>query len=220
MTMACEIVAGDPEEWKDIAEEVTYGGSRVEVGGGRLRGDGSIGAWAADFVRKWGVVARGVYGSIDLSAYSESRCREFGSRGVPDDLEAKAKLHPVTDVAQVRTWEEAKKALASGYGIAICSQQGFRMQRDANGVCAPSGSWAHCMALIGYAPINGKECGFIENSWGANAHTGPLGPGDPMPSGFYADASVIERMLKQNDSWAFAKFQGFPARDLPIDWKI
>lgn len=213
-TMACEIFAGELEEFRDIAEEVTYGGSRIEVGGGRIRGDGSVGAWAAKFVEQWGVVARAVYGSLDLSRYSESRCRDFGRNGVPSDLEDAARQHPVKTVTQVRNWEEAKRALASGYGIAICSDQGFEMRRDGRGIADPRGSWAHCMALDGYHVEAGREYGHIENSWGPDAHTGPVGWGDPPTSGFWAESGVIDRMLRQNDSWAFSAVQGFPARSL------
>ncbi len=216
-TMACEIAAGEPEEFRDLAQEVIYGGSRVEVGGGRLRGgDGSVGAWAAEFVRRWGVVARGRYGSHDLSAYSESLCRRYGDDGVPDDLEPEAKLHPCTDVAQVRTLDEAQIALAAGHGIAVCSQQGFAMRRDANGACEPSGSWAHCMAADGYAPIDGELHVHIDNSWGPDAHIGPVGPGEPSAAGFWCRGSVFARMLAQDDSWAFAGLAGWRTSVLPL----
>lgn len=217
-TMAAEIVQGDPEEFADIVEEVTYGGSRVEVGGGRISGDGSVGAWAADFVRKWGVVARGQYGEHDLRQYDEARCRRYGREGVPRELEELARKHPVQDCSLVKTWDEAKTALAQGYAIAICSDQGFDMRRNEDGIARPSGSWAHCMALIGYATIKGNEYGCINNSWGPNAHTGPLGPGDPPPSGFYAPADVVDRMIRQGDSWAFSRLVGFPAK--PLAWFV
>lgn len=219
-TLATQLATqgGDAGQFRDIAEEVTYGGSRVQVGGGRIRGDGSVGAWAAQFVNKWGIVAREKHGEYDLTTYSVSRCREFGSRGVPAPLQDVAKQRSVKDITLVKTWAEARKALASGYAIAVCSNRGFRMQRDANGICEPSGQWMHCMALIGYATINGREYGRIENSWGPNAHTGPLGPGDPPPSGFYADSKVISGMLGQGDSWAFSAVQGWPARKL--NWFI
>jgi hypothetical protein len=213
---------GDSDQFKHFVEEITYGGSRVEVGGGRIRGDGSLGAWAAEFVKagKWGLIARGVYenGKYDLTEYSESRCRQYGDRGVPDDLEDDAREHPVQAVVQVRSWIEAKKLLAQGYGIAICSDQGFSMRRDADGVAQPSGSWAHCMCLDGYVVLNsGKERGHIENSWGGNAHTGPVGPGDPSTAGFWADSGVIDRMLRQGDSWAFSGVKSFPAKK--INWR-
>lgn len=216
-TMLVEIMAGDPEEFKDLCQESIYGGSRVEVGGGQISGDGSVGSWAAEFVNKWGCLARGVYGSTDLTQYSESRCREWGRKGVPDDLEPEAKRHPVQTTSMVQNWEEAKRSLASGYGIAICSDQGFSMSRDSDGFAKPSGSWGHCMALLGYQ-TGQREGGFILNSWGDDAHTGPTGAGDPPRAGFWADAKVVDRMLRQEDSWAFSSVVGFPVRR--IHWYI
>jgi hypothetical protein len=211
-TMLAEIAMGDPEEFKDLAQEVIYGGSRVEVGGGRIGGDGSVGAWAATFVQKWGVVARGKYSNYDLTKYSESTCRQFGSRGVPDDLEPEAKKHPVKGITQVKSWDEAVKALASGYGVAICSDVGFSMQRDSEGFARRQGSWAHCMGLIGYK-LGSRPGGAICNSWGPSAHTGPTSDG-LTPAGFWADAKVVDAMLRQGDSWAFSSVVGFPARKL------
>ena len=218
-TTASEIVIGRKNfELKDIAEEVTYAGSRVEIGGGRISGDGSVGAWAAQFVQKWGVVARAKHGEYDLTTYDPNRCRSWGKTGVPDQLEQIAREHPVQTVTQVKTWAEAKRALANGYGIAVCSNQGFTMQRDSRGVARASGSWPHCMCFDGYHTEGGQEFVHVENSWGASAHTGPVGWGEPSTAGFWAEASVAARMLAQNDSWAFSAVKGFPARKL--DWFV
>jgi hypothetical protein len=218
-TLAAEIAAGRPFDWSRFAEEVTYAGSRVEVGQGRIRGDGSIGAWAARFVKDWGLVPRGRHGQYDLSAYDEGRCREWGRLGVPDELEAVARDFPVKDVARIKDWADAKKALASGYAVAICSNQGFARQRDANGVARPSGSWAHCMCLDGYhTDDRGREYGHLTNSWGDRYHIGPVGWGEPGPDGFWAEATVIDRMLRQGDSWTFSGVTGFPRKKL--DWLI
>lgn len=217
-TLMASIVNGANVDFKDIAEEVTYGGSRVQVGGGKIRGDGSVGAWGAQFVQKWGVISREKHGAFDLGAYSESRCRSWGQSGVPAGLLPVAKEHPVKDITLVKTWPEAKKALASGYGIAVCSDQGFVTQRDTNGVARASGSWAHCMCLDGYQIEGGKEYGHIENSWGPDAHTGPVGWGNPSTAGFWAESAVIDRMLRQGDSWAFSHVVGFPSRKL--DWFV
>lgn len=219
-TLAAEIVGrrGTSAEWTRYAEEATYGGSRVEIGGGRIRGDGSVGAWAAQFVTRWGVVPRKKYDTADLSAYSESRARDWGRGGVPAEFETVAREFPVESTVQVKSWDEAKTAIAQGYFIAVCSNQGFARQRDANGVARASGSWAHCMALDGYhTDDRGREYGHIVNSWGDRYHTGPVGWGDPGPDGFWAEASVIDRMLRQGDSWAFSGVHGFPAKD-PWDW--
>ena len=213
--LACvEIYNGEAEEFQAAAPEMIYAGSRFEVGHGRLgSGDGSIGAWAAEWLNKWGVIPRGKYDTIDLRKYKESQCRHFGYVGVPDSLEPKAKEHPVKSVAMVRTAGEACTALANGYPIAVCSNQGFDARRDNDGFAAPTQRWAHCMAIVGYQ--KGKRPGFyIVNSWGTSYHTGPTGAGDPSEAGFWADASVVENMLAQNDSWALSGLNGFPARDL------
>lgn len=217
-SMCAEIAVGEPESFLDLCTEVIYAGSRVEIGGGRLRGDGSVGAWAADWCRKYGILGRLEYktekATYDLRQYSEARCKSWGSTGVPNDLEPLAKVHPIRQTTQVKTWEEAKRMLASGYGIAVCSGQGFSMKRDEQGVARPSGSWAHCMCLCGYHIEGGKEFGRIDNSWGANAHTGPVGWGSPGPEGFWAEAAVINQMLGEKDSWAFSAVDGFPAKKL------
>jgi hypothetical protein len=210
-----QIAGGAREEYRDLSQEVIYGGSRVEIGGGRVRGDGSVGAWAAKFVREYGVVPRGIHGRHDLRAYDTGRCREFGRVGVPDELEAVARQYPVKAVANVRTWDECKAAIRNGYPIAVCSGQGFAMTRDTDGFCRPQGTWMHCMAIVGVRGGN-RPGAFLLNSWGGDAHRGPVGLGNPSPAGFWADAAVVDRMLKQGDSWAFSSFAGFPARKL--DW--
>lgn len=215
-TNCVEIVLGDQEEFKYLNRPVIYGGSRVEVGGGRLSGDGSLGVWAAKFVRDWGVLAQEKYGNFDLTLYSPAICRDYGKNGVPKELEELAKNHPITQITCVENWTQAKKALYQGYGISICSGQGFTMSRNADGVATPRGTWQHCMALTAFCTIKDKEYGLIENSWGS-AHTGPLGPGEPNGAGFWASASVIDNMLSKKDSWAHAGLKGFQMRK--IDWR-
>ncbi len=220
-TLAAEIVRrkGTAQEWSRFVEEATYGGSRVEIGGGRIRGDGSVGAWAAQFVTKFGVVPRKAYPTLDLTNYSETLCRQWGSSGVPAIFEAEARKFPVKSFTQVKVWEEAKAAMAQGYFIAICSNQGFSNKRDANGVAQASGSWGHCMACDGYHITEDKrEYGHIVNSWGTDWISGPTGFGNPGGDGFWAESAVIDRMLKQGDSWAFSGVTGFPRR--VIDWNV
>ncbi len=211
--LCVQIANGAGEDFHDLAQEVIYGGSRVEIGGGRIRGDGSVGAWAAKWVTRYGVVPRGLFGPRDLRTYSEARCREYGRTGVPDDLEPLARRHPVKAVSNVRSWDECRAAVRNGYPVAVCSDQGFTMARDRDGFARPSGSWAHCMAVVGVQ--GGRRPGaFVLNSWGPSAHTGPRGAGDPSPAGFWADAAVVDRMLQQGDSWAFGHAVGFPAQKL------
>lgn len=203
----------------EIVEEITYAGSRVEVGQGRIRGDGSVGAWAADWIRaknhKGGFLKRGVYldGKYDLAKYSETRCRAWGSSGVPDDLEPLVIERYVGEITQIKSAEECKKALAQGYGVAVCSSQGFSMKRDSRGVAPAQGTWQHCMCIDGYHVEGGQLFFHIENSWGPDSHTGPVGWGNPSTAGFWAVGTIVDRMIKSGgDTWAFSSIQGFPAR--------
>lgn len=220
--LCVQIASGRGGTYRDLAQEVIYAGSRVEVGKGQITGDGSTGAWVVEFVTKWGVVPRGRHlnGKYDLTKYDEARCRAWGRTGVPDDLEPVAKESPVKGYSLVTTFAEADKAIRQGYPVVVCSGQGFRMQRDADGFCAPSGVWYHCMTFVGAR--GGKRPGlFCLNSWGPNAHTGPRFPADAPAAGFWVDAKVGDRMLKQwKDSYALSDAAGFPERVVLPDWFV
>lgn len=207
-------------EFKPVAQEVIYGGSRVQVGGGRIRGDGSTGAWAAKWCHDYGSVARGKYGRYDLSNYSERTCRTFGSRGCPSELVPEAKLHPTRSISLVNTTDDARKALASGYPVTVASDVGFGNRgpyvRNAKGQLRESGEWPHQMCFIGYDNRSGFLC---MNSWGPDWVSGPTGPGNPPAGSFYVEESTAARMLGQGDSWAYADQVGFPARNAD-DWFI
>lgn len=215
---ASAIAAGASFEWRPVSVEVIYGGSRVDVGGGRISGDGSVGAWAKEYVSaRAGIAAMQKYASADLSEFSPARAREFGRRGVPPDIAAAAKEHPVKGCALVKSWADVKRAVQQGYPVAVCSDQGFTMERDATGRCRPQGVWPHCMALIAVR-TGANEGAFLLNSWGDSAHTGQVWPPDMPVAGFWADAVVIDRMVKQGDSFALSDVTGFPARKL--DWIV
>ncbi len=213
------IASGQPMTFKFLAEEATYAGSKVQVGGQHTRSDGSVGAWAAKFSQLYGVVSREKHGSYDLTTYSESLAKKWGYSGVPAELLTDAKTHPVKDVTQVTSLDEAKTALANGYGIAVCSGQGFSMVRDSRGVCRPQGSWAHCMCCDGYhRESDGSEFFHIENSWGADKFKGPVGWGNPSTAGFWCDARTFGRMVAAGDTWTFSSVAGWPKQQ--IDWPV
>lgn len=231
--MLIQIVKTGAEEWPDaeICREAIYGGSRVQVGKGRLgRGDGSTGSWAAEWAVNGGNLVYKKYPTIDLSGgYQVPRCREWGYRGVPADLVPIAKEHPVGSVALVKTPAEAWAAIGNGYPIPVCSNVGFQSPlRD--GFCARAGSWAHCMELRGRFthPTKGR-CFVVQNSWGNYLHAKP---GDrnsqidvagrglvQLPDGCFGitekDAAAI---LAQGDSFAISSLRGFPAQK--IDWFV
>ncbi len=224
-TLASEIAlrGGAKEEFTFFSEEVTYAGSRYEAIGNRppsFRGDGSNGSWAAKFVTEWGMVPKAVYGDLDLRQYSASRARSWNNTGVPDFLEPTARKFPVKSAARITNTRDAQAALASGYGIQMASSLGAARQRDQNGIVRESGRWAHSMHVDGYHQDGATRLYFhVENSWGTNYHTGPVGWGNPTPAGFWISSESIDRALRQGDSYAFSGATGFPARKLP-DWFV
>lgn len=203
--------------WKATSAEVVYGGSRIEIGKGQLGSqDGSVGAWAADWVVKYGIVPMEKYDSTDLTVFSPTRARTFGKSGVPADIESVAKEHPVKTAALVKTWADVNRAIQQGYPVAVCSMQGFTMTRDRDGFARAQGQWPHCMAIVGVRG-GARPGAFILNSWGNNVHTGPVWPADAPVAGFWADAATVGKMVAEQDSYALSDATGFPSRDL-VDW--
>lgn len=215
---------------EDVATEPVYGLSRVEVGGGRIRGDGSVGAWAAKAVMMWGLLLRKVYlNKYDLTKYSVTISRDWGRNGVPDELEPIAKQFPVKTVTLCLTVDEAWKGLGNGYLLPICSNVGFQGSRYDDGFCDPRGNWNHCMLVRGRTLAKRKgrtvKAFAVQNSWGDYIdgeawYTDGDGNRVELPEGcFLIEENVLARILAQNDSFLMSDVHGFPRRD-PMDWLV
>jgi hypothetical protein len=200
-----------PEKLEQTATEAVYGMARVDIGGGQIRGDGAIGAWAAKAVSTIGTVNRDVVGP-----YSGKRAKQWGAQGVPADVKAKAGDHKVKTTALVSTYEELEDALANGYPVPVCSNQGFTLTRDEQGFCRPRGVWGHCMLIVGVRGDD-RPGACIFQSWGPDMPSGPLALDQPSNS-FWADRKVVEDMLAMQDSWAISSFDGYPDQTLPAHW--
>jgi hypothetical protein len=200
------------EALQQTATEAVYGLARVDVGGGQMgREDGAVGAWAAQAVSTIGTVSRDVVGP-----YDGNRAKDWGTRGVPAEIKAKAGDHKVKTATLVSTYEELEDALANGYPVPVCSNQGFTMTRDADGFCRPKGVWGHCMLIVGVR--SGDRPGAcIFQSWGPDTPSGPLALDQP-PNSFWADRDVVAGMLAMQDSWALSSFDGYPGQGLPSQW--
>ncbi len=201
------------EEFQQTCTEAVYGMARVDIGGQRgSREDGAVGAWAAKAISTEGTVSRNVTGP-----YDGNRAKKWGADGVPDNIKSQAVAHKVKTVSLVQTYAELEDALANGYPVTVCSNQGFTMTRGANGFCRPSGHWGHCMLLVGVrADDNPGAC--IFQSWGFDVPDGPLTLDQP-PNSFWAPVSTVSAMLALGDSWALSSFDGYPGQDLPSHWK-
>lgn len=228
---AVEFVQGNTSEWKLPATEAIYGGARVEGSGHPGDGlkpyggysDGSYGGVAAKWVHtNGGILYREKYDRFDLSKYSPKVAKEWGAfgcggRGDAGAADAIAKKHPCKRVALVTTFEEAAAAIRSGYPVPVCSNQGFRSVRDADGFAAASGSWAHCMCFIA---VRFDKPGLLcLNSWGPDWVKGPKFPEDQPDGSFWVSVNTVNRMLAGKDSFAVSAVDGFPFRPLDnADW--
>jgi hypothetical protein len=222
-TAAAQVaLAKQRQELPDFVQELIYGGSRINADPRNpiRNGDGSTGERAAKWLESvGGYLQRGQYGSRDFTSYSVELCRQIGNSGVSADLVIECKKHSAK-CTLVDSAEKAKSALSQGYAIAVCSDQGFASTRDAQGFAKAQGQWMHCMSIVGFRK---DRAGFlIKNSWGARWINGPKGTFEDIPDGsFWAEASVVDRMLRQKDSYAVANAEGFKRRKIrPDDWVV
>ncbi len=198
------------EKFTPTSHEAVYGMARVDIGGGRLWGDGAVGAWAAKAVTTIGTIPQELVGP-----YDDAKCKLWGNKGVPTEIKSHAGDHKVGAATMVTTADMLDDLLANGYPVPVCSNQGFTMTRDSNGFCAPRGSWAHCMLICGVRTDIPGYC--IMQSWGMNVPDGPLALDQP-PNSFWAPRRTVESMLRQQDTFALSSFKGYPGQPLPSNW--
>lgn len=212
------LMKGDLEEFEGLASsEFLYAGSRVTIGKGFYRDDGSNGGWLVEFMQKYGILLQKKYDDIDLTKYDPNRAREWGAPrvGPPQKLFKYSKEHCIQTYSQVTTAEEARDAIFNGFPVLVCSNQGFSDRRDSEGFARPQGTWPHAL-LVTAMDFEYKRPGFlIQNSWG-EWNSGPTRHEQPVGS-FWCDADVFEKhMLRANDSWVISNYKGYPLR--PLDW--
>ncbi|QDU61253.1 hypothetical protein Pan216_21070 [Planctomycetes bacterium Pan216] len=218
------------EEFRSAFQPYIYGTSRVQIGGGRLgRSDGSLGVWAADAVRKYGVLAAD---APNVPPYSGDIAKEWGHKGPPSQFIEIAKEHIVGATARVHSYEEIRDAITNGYPVTIASNQGFQMRAkviDGRLWGIPSGSWAHQMCFVAVDDTvdcprsagGGHGAAYCLNSWGEDAHA-PVSEyastDDAPPGGFWVAAPIAGKMAQRGEAFAFSAFNGFPAQS--VDFSI
>lgn len=203
-----------------ICFETIYGGSRVQIGRGQLGGgDGSCGAWAAQFMHDFGILKRGTYGSINLESPREDLAVQWGQPryGVPQSLLAESASHKLVSCMQCHTVEDVRDALAARYGVARCADRATDGVRDKDGIRRPRASGGHCQEICGvYVDKNGNLMFVEQQSWG---NAGPKGGGTfklqdgreiaPREGSCAICPDDVEYYLRNGEVWAFA-----PPREL------
>ena len=218
-----------PWEWPGVfATEPIYGGSRVEARGKKTAGysDGSYGGAAAKWLTKWGALNRIDYSIAtgnaehNLQTYSGDRSKSWGhwgngGRRDKNKLDEVARRRPVVNAYRVTSFDQLAAAIQNGYPVPICSGQGLG-RRNADGFAPPRGKWSHCMTATGL-----RFDKPITNSWGNSWGTAAPLPGvewnEVKKCSAWVDAKTVDKMLKQNDSFALTGVDGLKRRE--INWR-
>ena len=212
VSRAVEIdVHNEREAW------IARGATEAIYGARGHGGQGMSCSRAAEFVSKnGGILLRKNYkGVADFTKYNGNLGAGWGGRGLPDPVIDAANDHQIKTVSLVRTIEEARDALANGYGLSVCSNYGFSNKRDKKGIANVSGNWAHAMAWIACDDTGSEPLFLVQNSWG-KWNDGGHPEWDNIPDGsFLIRAEVAAGMLAGNGSYAFSNFDGFPVQKLP-----
>jgi len=215
-TLVARIAKGDPFVWKETAFEVGYAGGRYDAGYS-WAGDGSTGAATAAFVKNKGLCVRDKYDKYDLNNYLVDEARVWARKGLPAPVLAGAKQFPCEEIAKIKTWAEAKQAMAQGHFITVASSYGFNRKRDKNGVLTAWGRWLHCMLFGGYTQIDGVDHAHLINSWD-DYFQGPEGKYPIGNDGGYVHWKTTEAMLAQGDSYAIIGTTGAKLDKRLLKW--
>ncbi len=220
-----EIARGESEEFHPAYQPWIYYTSRVLVGKGQIRcgEDGSVGSWAAEAVKKYGVLRADLDG---VPPYSGAVAKKWGCSSTPPAkvFLDEATKHPIKTYAQVKSYADVRDAVVNGYPCTIASNVGFegrKTTRDGRIFIARGGSWGHQMCVIGVDDTLPGGAAYIMNSWGETMF--PVQPDGAPKGGFWVTGKDIDTITAQDDSFAFSGFDGFPSRSLDTDvlgWRV
>jgi hypothetical protein len=209
--------------YKEVFEAYHYacGRNAPECGNGRLNKgrepwSGSIGGWQALALKNYGVLAQDAEAEDGetLPKYSLAVIKSWAVKMPATKWVNVGRQYPVKTIARVKTADQIRDAICSGYPVTIASDCGFSMQPQIqNGklVNFRNGVWKHQMCVLGYDGAGqGGPYWYILNSWGPKAHGTPV---DNSPAGgFWVTKRDMDYIAAQ-DSWALSDAEGFPARD-------
>ena len=197
-----------PSTWRAAFPPYIYATSRHLVGRDRLKGrDGGLGVWAAEAVRRHGVLSAD---AAKAPKYSAAIARRWGDEGPPKWAIEAGMRHLVRTIGRVESAIAVRDAICSGYPVTVASYWGTKNYREIDGRIVALGDdrWAHQMCVDGYDGTGIEPWFHIRNSWGRRAHPAPI---DHSPAGgFWVSSADVDRMVAAGDSYAFSCFDGFP----------
>ena len=200
-----------------VSPEACYGLGR-EAGNMLGRSAGCYGAAVAKSSTTMGTLYQQPYPpTVDLTNYSVTTCRSWGSRGVPAILKPIALQTKLDTSYLIKTVAEAWTLVGAGHPLNQCSNIGFTsMTRDSDGAIKRSGRWSHSMALIGRRTTKtGRKLFICMNSWGDTWASGPLYEDQP-PGSFGIDYDTVASAIAQGDVFVKIGMNGLKRKQ--INW--
>jgi hypothetical protein len=227
--MAVEIVLkGENEEYKELWWPFTYGRSRFR-GGLKGKGEGSFGSAWAEAAIKDGTFEIDPAGLPDLPDFKIDDNWIIQPAGIEMDWSDGGKIgeqwltvgrtHLFKTAARMKSKEECFEAIANGYPLTQASSFGFRNPKIKGAkfpirVAEWNGTWHHQTWIDetwDHEELSGVYFRW-GNNWGPDAHGAPTG--DEPPGGIYIHESLMDRLCREGEVYAFSGYNGFPAREL------
>lgn len=224
LLQCCLIAGGRTAMFKPVSHAWIYYLARREYG--MLgRGDGVPDGSVPPVLARYGALHRVEAGDpdqdgdgVDLLADAWGRGELTGGQLLR--LENLARDNPVTAMVRCRSADELADAIAAG-GVGCCSDsQGYGLERDAEGVCRPAGTWYHYHVRSGVRVTpSGRRVFTYDQSWGEGVPSGPPLPGCPSNC-FGVDWAVQDRACRRGTTFALFAVDLWDLEDdrLPMPW--
>jgi len=206
-----------------IATEPIYAGSRQTIGRGQLGSvEGSCGCWAAEWVARFGVVERAVYGAIDLTKSNDDIACNWSSRSgqnVPKDIQEAGLTHKVS-AHKVATTNELADAIFAGYFGAVCRSR-YCSAVDTDGFGIFNNNGGHCTEVSGaYFDFRGQLQFVEQQSHGTGRPTpNPVarteGGAVALRDGSYpVRCEAMADAIRTGEVWVFSVKRGHEFREV------
>lgn len=209
-----EFVQAARLKWRPIFAPYYYGTGRVYIGNNSLRGDGSLGSWMIEAVKRFGTLFEDQTG---VPKYSADIARLFGrDKASLDKWLSIADDYPVKSSARINSWEEYCQAIHNGYPPTIASNIGYSMESGRDGFHVQNAAWSHQMCGVGVDETHREPYGLILNQWGdVHGELKDFETGEKLPPGMIrAKRADIEKHIRYGEVYAPSGFQGFPEQRL------
>lgn len=208
--------------WRAVNRGAIYGGGRVTIGKGAIRGDGLVPSWGLQYVDEFGILWQDEPG---VPPYSGAQMNDWGRNGVPTKFLALMKPFAGLQYARCSSAQDVCNAINAGHPVPFGSMQwGTDLIKliEGRNVAFDTTNWPHAQIVTGYDGTlkNGQRLFRVLNSWGPNAHTPQSQmPGD-HPGAYYITWETMDQICREGMTFALSGSNGFRKRRFVPDFSV